>query len=49
LEKQKTCSGCGSQRDDTGVRDPPKKEKKKYGDYDASGLSSKLAATKLSG
>lgn len=46
LEKTKICSGCGSNRDDTGVRDPPKKDKKKY-DADVDKLGSKLAATAI--
>ncbi|KAI5813298.1 hypothetical protein BZA77DRAFT_321732 [Pyronema omphalodes] len=49
IEKTRICAGCGSNRDDTGVRDPPKKPKfKGASEGDVQRLSDRLRTTQLS-
>ncbi|KAI5847459.1 hypothetical protein BZA05DRAFT_446947 [Tricharina praecox] len=48
IEKTKLCGGCGSNRDDTGVRDPPKKPKYKPTDSEVQRLNDRLKQTSLS-
>ncbi|KAL7274045.1 hypothetical protein RUND412_003064 [Rhizina undulata] len=47
-EKTKTCDSCGSNRDDTGLRDPPKKPKHKTTEQDLKRLEERLKLTSLS-
>ncbi|KAF8242909.1 hypothetical protein K440DRAFT_563672 [Wilcoxina mikolae CBS 423.85] len=48
IEKTRICGGCGSNRDDTGLRDPPKKPKFKPTDVDVQRLNDRLKQTSLS-
>ncbi|RPB05975.1 hypothetical protein L873DRAFT_1641577, partial [Choiromyces venosus 120613-1] len=48
VEKTKICEGCGSNRDDTGLRDPPKKQPYKPTDEDIQRLDDRLKQTSLS-
>ncbi|KAI5795531.1 hypothetical protein EDC01DRAFT_54196 [Geopyxis carbonaria] len=49
VEKTKQCAGCGSLKEDTGVRDPPKKEKKNYNltDDELQRLNERMKQTSL--
>lgn len=47
IEKTKTCAGCGSHRDETGIRDPPKKPKFKPTDEEVQRLNDRLMTTTL--
>ncbi|CUS14275.1 unnamed protein product [Tuber aestivum] len=48
VEKAKICEGCGSNRDDTGLRDPPKKTPYKPTEEDIQRLDERLKQTSLS-
>jgi hypothetical protein len=47
IEKTKICAGCGSNRDVTGIRDPPKKPKFKPTDEEIQRLNDALGRTSL--
>lgn len=48
VERTKICEGCGSNRDDTGLRDPPKKQPYKPTEEDIQRLDERLKQTSLS-
>ncbi|KAG0636609.1 hypothetical protein HOY80DRAFT_1011148 [Tuber brumale] len=48
VERAKICEGCGSNRDDTGLRDPPKKQPYKPTEEDIQRLDDRLKQTSLS-